>query len=112
VEGSQATRNPVRRLISDVAMIYTRLLLGRHIRDWSGGYKCYRREALRSLNFDDFRSKGYSIGMETLYRLTRKGFSFVEIPIEFTDQRKGESKFSAKEILGYMINVLRLRLAV
>lgn len=113
VKGSKLMRKPVRRLISDVARIYTRMLLGGHIRDWSGGYKCYRREALRSLDFDSFRSKGYSIGMETLYRLTRrKKFRFLEIPIEFTDERKGESKFSAKEILGYMGTVLRLRLGI
>lgn len=110
VGGSKSSRKPVRKLISDVARVYTQVLLGRRIRDWSGGYKCYRREALRSLDFDDFRSEGYSIGMETLYRLTRKGFRCVEIPIEFTDMRKGKSKFSAKEILGYMITVLRLRL--
>lgn len=109
VGGSRASRKPVRKLISDVARVYTQALLGRRIKDWSGGYKCYRREALRSLDFDDFRSKGYSIGMETLYRLSRKGFSCVEIPIEFTDKRKGKSKFSVKEILGYMLTVLRLR---
>jgi dolichol-phosphate mannosyltransferase len=113
VKGSKLMRNPVRRLISDVARVYTRLLLGGHIRDWSGGYKCYRREALRSLDFSSFRSKGYSIGMETLYRLTKKkDLQFLEIPIEFTDERKGESKFSAKEILGYMGTVLRLRLGI
>jgi dolichol-phosphate mannosyltransferase len=110
VKGSKALRKPVRKLITDVARIYTQVLLGGRIRDWSGGYKCYRREALRSLDFDEFRSEGYSIGMETLYRLTRKGFKCVEIPIEFTDQRRGKSKFSAKEIAGYMVTVLRLRL--
>lgn len=110
VEGSKALRKPVRKLITDVARVYTQILLGGRIRDWSGGYKCYRREALKSLDFDEFRSEGYSIGMETLYRLTRKGFRCIEIPIEFTDQRRGESKFSAKEIVGYMATVLRLRL--
>jgi dolichol-phosphate mannosyltransferase len=110
VKGSKAARKPVRKLITDVARVYTQILLGRGIRDWSGGYKCYRREALRSLDFDRFRSQGYSIGMETVYRLTRKGFRCVEIPIEFTDQRRGKSKFSVKEIIGYMVTVLRLRL--
>lgn len=110
VSGSRAARKPVRKLISDVARIYTQAFLGSRIRDWSGGYKCYTRDALRSLDFNDFRSQGYSIGMETLYRLTRKGFRCTEIPIEFTDKRRGKSKFSATEILSYMITVLKLRM--
>src|SRR4030043_553831 len=94
VKGGRSVRNPLRKLISDGANLYTRLLLGWHIRDWCGGYKCYTKTALSSLDFNNFYSKGYSIGMETLYRLINKGFSYVEIPIEFTDKRKG-SKFSA-----------------
>ena len=110
VKGSRSVRNPVRRTIGNGANLYTSLFLGWHIRDWCGGYKCYRRTALKALDFDGFRSKGYSIGMETLYRLGKNGCTFVEIPIEFTDQRQGKSKFGFREITGYAANVLRLRL--
>ena len=48
--------------------------------------------------------------METLYRLKKGGFRHVEIPIEFVDFRKKESKFAFKEIVGYAITVIRLRL--
>jgi hypothetical protein len=48
--------------------------------------------------------------METLYRLGKNGCTFVEIPIEFTDQREGKSKFGFREIMGYAANVLWLRL--
>jgi len=109
VKGGKSVRTPSRKIISSGANLYTRLLLGWHIKDWCGGYKCYRREALGSLDFDRFYSTGYSIGMETLYRLTKKGFRCVEIPIEFTDKRTGASKFSTREIVRYMITVLRLR---
>ena len=109
VRGGMAVRNPIRKIISTGANLYTQLLLGWHIKDWCGGYKCYRRQALGSLDFDEFYSTGYSIGMETLYRLTRGGFTCVEIPIEFKDKRMGASKFSVKEIIRYMIVVLRLR---
>ena len=109
IEGGKSTRTPARRVISNGANMFTRLLLGWHTRDWCGGYKCYRKEALGSLDFDRFYSTGYSIGMETLYRLKKKGFTFVEIPIEFTDTRTGESKFSVSEIIGYAATALRLR---
>ena len=109
VKGGKSVRNPMRKLISNVANLYTRLLFGWHLKDWCGGYRGYSRAALASLDFDKFYSTGYSIGMETLYRLVKKGFSYVEMPIEFIDKRKGKSKFSAKEIVQYMITVLRLR---
>lgn len=110
VKGSRALRNPLRRVISNGANLWASLFMGWHIRDWCGGYKCYRRAALQGLDFGRFRSKGYSIGMETLYRLTRNGCTFVEIPIEFTDQRQGQSKFGFREITGYAANVLWVRL--
>ncbi len=110
VKGSKSVRSPARRIIGNGANLYASLFMGWHIRDWCGGYKCYRRAALRGLDFDRFRSKGYSIGMETLYRLGKNGCTFVEIPIEFTDQRQGKSKFGLREITGYAANVLWLRL--
>jgi len=110
VAGSKSVRNPVRRIIGNGANLYASFFMGWHIRDWCGGYKCYRRGALKSLDFERFRSKGYSIGMETLYRLGKNGCTSVEIPIEFTDQRRGKSKFSIREITGYAANVLWLRL--
>ena len=109
IKGGKSIRSPLRQMISSLANLYTRLLLGWHIKDWCGGYKCYTKAALSSLDLNSFYSKGYSIGMETLYRLINKGFSWVEIPIEFTDKRKGESKFSAKEIISYIITAIRLR---
>jgi len=108
IKGGTSERNLTRGIISVVANLYTRLLLGWHIKDWSGGYRGYSHAALASLDFDEFYSKGFSIGMETLYRLKNKGFSYVEIPIEFEDKRKG-SNFSVKEIIRYMIVVLRLK---
>jgi len=112
VKGGKATQTLSRKVISNTSNLLTRLVLGWHIHDWVGGYKCYRREALASLDFDRFHSTGYSIGMETLYRLKRKGFTFCEIPIEFTDRRTDASKFSAMEIAKYMWAVLRLRLGL
>jgi dolichol-phosphate mannosyltransferase len=107
-KGGKTIRTPLRGIISGSANLYTRLLLGWQIKDWCGGYKCYRKVALSSLDFNSFYSKGYSIGMETLYRLLKNGFSYVETPIEFKDTRKG-SKFSAREIISYMITVVRLK---
>lgn len=108
--GKDLNRTFVRSLISRIASVYTRLILGSAIKDWSGGYKCYTKQALASLDFSTFHSHGFGIGMETLYRLKRMGFSFVEIPITFKDRRKGRSKFSWRQIVDYLTISLRLKL--
>ncbi|MBN2186888.1 MAG: polyprenol monophosphomannose synthase [Dehalococcoidia bacterium] len=102
-------RSFIRKLVSRGAGLYARLILGLNIRDWHGGYKCYSRRALASLNFGDFFSRGYSIGMETLYRLAKSSWSYKEIPIVFQERAQGKSKFSVKEVLTYAKVALQLR---
>ncbi len=95
-------RSFFRRLTSWGAEHYARFILGIGIRDWSGGYKCYRKQALSHLDFSKLRSRGYSIGIETLYMLIRSGCTYHEIPITFKDRARGESKFKTKESLDYI----------
>ena len=107
--GQSGKRSVFRHLISRGASLYARLVLGTNIGEWHGGYKCYSRSALASLDFDGFLSKGYSIGMETLYRLLKLGYSYREMPITFQERVRGESKFSFKEVLDYARVALQLR---
>ena len=108
--GKDGDRTFIREVISKVASLYTRLLLGWPIKDWSGGYKCYSKQALASLDFSKFHSKGYAVGMETLYRLSKNGYSIIEIPITFQDRRLGQSKFSWHHIVEYFQTSAKLRL--
>ena len=108
--GTDGDRTFIREVISKFASLYTRLLLGWPIKDWSGGYKCYSKQALASLDFSKFHSKGYAVGMETLYRLSKNGYSIVEIPITFEDRRLGQSKFSWHHIVEYFQTSAKLRL--
>ncbi len=98
VTGSKiGPRSAIRKVTSWGAGLYTRTVLGLNIRDWSSGYKCYHKRALAGLDFDSIHSKGYSIGMETLYMLAKSAYTYKEIPITFPDRVHGESKYSSKE---------------
>lgn len=99
----------VRRLISKGANFMAKLFLGRGISDWIGGFKCYRAAALASLDFDRFLSKGYSIGVETLFRLLKKGFTFTEVPFIFVKRARGSSKFNVKEMWSFISVVVKLK---
>jgi dolichol-phosphate mannosyltransferase len=101
----------VRRFISAGGSWYARALLGANVRDLTGGFKCYRRTVLETIDLDAIHSKGYAFQIETTYRALRKGFRVVEIPITFVDREAGGSKMSRSIVAEAIWKVPLLRLA-
>jgi dolichol-phosphate mannosyltransferase len=100
-----------RRIVSWGGSFYARVLLGVRIRDLTGGFKCFRRTVLETLDLDAIDSKGYAFQIETTYRVLRKGFRVVEVPIRFVDRTEGHSKMSRAIVLEAVWKVPLLRLA-
>lgn len=98
-----------RRLISRGGSAYARLVLGVNVRDLTGGFKCFRREALEAIDFDCVDAKGYAFQVEMTYRTIQKGFTVVEVPIIFRDREVGASKMSRAIVLEAMWRVPLLR---
>jgi dolichol-phosphate mannosyltransferase len=101
----------VRRIVSWGGSFYARVLLGVRVRDLTGGFKCFRRTVLETLDLDAIESKGYAFQIETTYRATRHGFRIVEVPIRFVDRTEGQSKMSRTIFLEAVWKVPLLRLA-
>ena len=101
----------VRRAISRWGSLYAQVLLGLPVRDLTGGFKCYRREVLETIDLDAIRSRGYAFQIETTYRAVRAGFRVVEIPIRFVDREVGGSKMSRSIVLEAIWKVPALRFA-
>ena len=99
----------VRQLISRGGSLYARLLLGVGIRDLTGGFKCFRRVVLETIDRDAIAARGYGFQIEGTYRALRAGFRVVELPITFVDRRVGESKMSGAIVLEAMRQVPVLR---
>jgi dolichol-phosphate mannosyltransferase len=88
---------PLNRLmLSMAAGKYVRFVTGMKISDPTGGYKCFRRRALQSLNLDAVRSNGYSFQVELSHKIWMQGMRIREVPIIFTDRFQGSSKMSRK----------------
>lgn len=88
---------PLNRLmLSLMAAKYVRVITGMPISDPTGGYKCFRRSTLESLDLDSVRSNGYSFQIELTHKIWRQGMTVVEVPIIFTDRFQGRSKMSGK----------------
>jgi dolichol-phosphate mannosyltransferase len=101
----------LRRIISEGGSWYARVLLGAPVHDLTGGFKCYRRAVLESIDLDAIHSKGYAFQIETTYRALRAGFRVVEVPITFVDREAGGSKMSRSIVAEAIWKVPLLRLA-
>ncbi len=86
---------PLNRLILSMgAARYVRIITGMPFTDPTGGFKCFRREALSTIDLDAVRSNGYSFQIEMTHKLWRNGMTVKEHPIIFTDRQNGISKMS------------------
>ncbi|HTD09296.1 MAG TPA: polyprenol monophosphomannose synthase [Solirubrobacteraceae bacterium] len=109
--GGVAEWGLLRRFISQGGSTYARLVLGLHVQDLTGGFKCFRREVLEAIHFDSVRSQGYAFQVELTYRAVQAGFRVVEVPITFRDRQQGTSKMSwriAAEAM-WLVPLLRFR---
>jgi dolichol-phosphate mannosyltransferase len=100
-----------RRFVSEGGSTYARIILGLHVRDLTGGFKCFRRKVLDTIPLERIDARGYAFQIETTYRAARAGFSIVEVPIVFVDREVGHSKMSRTIVLEavWRVPVLRLR---
>ncbi len=101
---------PMSRLfLSYAANIYARAITGLPIFDTTGGFKCFRRNVLESVDLNSVKSNGYAFQIEMSYRVWKRGFRLVEIPIIFVDRTEGVSKMSKRIVREAVWMVWRLR---
>jgi len=101
---------PMSRLfLSYAANIYARFVTGLPIFDTTGGFKCFRRNVLESIDLNSVKSNGYAFQIEMSYRAWKGGFRLFEIPIIFVDRTEGVSKMSKKIVREAVWMVWRLR---
>jgi dolichol-phosphate mannosyltransferase len=101
----------IRRAVSRGGCLYAQAILDGGIRDWTAGFRCFRRPVLETIALDRIHSKGYAFQIETTYRALRAGFRVVEVPIVFADRTEGRSKMSRRIVAEAVWKVPALRLA-
>ncbi len=99
----------MRKIISRGGGIYSRLILGFPINDWTGGFNAWKKEVLLGIGLDNVKSEGYSFQIELKYKASKKGFKGAESPITFEDRRVGHSKMSMKIVIEAFYRVWLMR---
>lgn len=111
VEGSKEVgRSMMRRIITYLANLYIRLLLGLKVKDCNSGFRCFKRKVLEKINLEKLESKGPAIVQEVLFKAHLNGFKIKEIPITFVDRTKGTSKLGIPQLTAGYFMVLKLKI--
>jgi len=99
----------MRRVLSRGGSWYARTLLGVHVRDLTGGFKCFNRRVLEGIDLNGVHADGYGFQIELTYRAIQAGFTVREMPIRFRERREGHSKMTARIALEAVWKVPALR---
>lgn len=110
VEGGRTVNwGLMRKIISRGGGIYSRLILGFPLNDWTGGFNAWKKEVLLGIDLSTVTSNGYSFQIELKYKAMKKGFKGAESPIVFEDRRVGHSKMSLKIVIEAFYRVWLMR---
>lgn len=109
--GSDLDRPGWRRWLTYAANFYARTLLGLPVADANSGFRCFSRRALEKIDPATLKSAGPSIVHEVLFRAVRAGLKIREVPVEFVDRKKGQSKLNLSRLAAGYFWILRLKFA-
>lgn len=103
-------RGVIRIIITYLANLYIRIILGLKVKDCNSGFRCFRRDVLEKINPEKIKSKGPAIIQEVLFKAHLKGFKIKEIPITFVNRTKGKSKLGTSQLAAGYFMVLKLKI--
>lgn len=102
---------PMSRLLTSYfGSRYVRFVTGLPVRDTTAGFVCYARRALERIDLARIGMKGYGFQIEMKYTAWRLGLRIEEVPIVFTERRRGSSKMSGGIVREALFGVVGLRL--
>jgi dolichol-phosphate mannosyltransferase len=100
IPGGSVVNWPFRReLLSRGGNFYVRTLLGVSVRDATAGYRLFRRTALETIDLASVESTGYVFQTDMVTRCLRLGLRVREVPIEFVERVRGDSKMNGQVAL-------------
>ncbi len=109
-QGISVVNWPLGRLMmSYFGSMYVRTVLGIPVHDTTAGFKCYRANVLKAINFDAIKHVGYGFQIEMKFTAYKIGFKIKEVPVIFVNRREGVSKMSGGIFGEAFFGVMRLR---
>jgi dolichol-phosphate mannosyltransferase len=112
VTGVNVVNWPMNRvLMSYFASVYVRWVTRMPIRDATAGFKCYSRKVLETIDLNKIKFVGYAFQIEMKFTAWKFGFNVVEVPIIFTDRKRGKSKMHSGIFKEAVLGVIQMKTA-
>ena len=100
----------IKMVLSSCPNILIRFLFGTEIKDCTSGFRAFKKELLKNLNFDNFISINPEIVEELLYGCVLSKAKIKEIPIIYYGRSGGKSKLNLKKLIKVLIGIIKIRL--
>jgi dolichol-phosphate mannosyltransferase len=110
--GKDLRKSLGRRTISRISTRYSKIILGVPVLDCNSGYRSFKRCVFAAIPPLSLASTGPSIVHELLYKAHQKGFTIGEVPIEFEERDKDQSKLTFGRLLQGLLMVMKIRRGV
>lgn len=98
-----------RILLSYFASKYVRIITGMKINDTTAGFVCYNRKVLETINLNNIKMIGYAFQIEMKFKAWLHKFTITEVPIIFTDRKRGSSKMSGGIVGEAVFGVIKMK---
>lgn len=98
-----------REVLSRGGGVWTWLMLGMPVKDVTGGFNAFRASTLRAI-IDEIDSKGYGIQRDLTWATHQRGMRIVEVPIEFKERERGNSKLGKDVLIEAMKSTTKMGL--
>lgn len=96
-----------RKALSVGGNLYTRWLLGIPTRDATAGFRLFRRATLEAIDIGSVQSLGYVFQVDLAFRTLGLGKRVVEVPIEFVERVRGDSKMTPEVARESLVRITR-----
>ena len=100
-----------RQLISHVANLIATMMVGMKIQDCTSGFRCYSTDYVRSV-ISNLHSQTYEIQIETVKQAWIRKFRVGEVPIVFSNRKRGKSKLTKVEFRSFLAYVIKTKFGV
>jgi len=103
VEGSDVIGWGVgRKATHSVAGAIARACAKIDVKDSTSGFRMFKRNTLKKINFEKIRSDGFAFQIEVLYQLKQLGMKGLEVSTVFVNRTEGSSKMGSGEMMQFI----------
>lgn len=100
----------LRRMISRWGNVFARYVAGMYrVRDCTAGFRAIRASAIKKIALDALKVRGYAFQISLLHEAMLNHAVVREIPVEFVDRKRGQTKLGTSDIVEFMLTACSIR---